>query len=398
MTIKVLHIFSPSLKTRFGGPSIRWKYNFENWHDPGVVHYVLDCDERKVDDARVAFNFNLPENQSSPNRWQRLTWTFKLINQLSKYAQDFDVIHFHVLWWGSLFAARWCKRRKIPCIYESVLLDADNPGSIEMEKFGKIKVHLLKDFRGILAISDYLAEDYRRHEFNDNQVFTLMNSVDSTLFRPCETLVEKQELREKYALPLGKTILLFVGSVIERKGVDLLVKAFINASLPNPDLYLLIIGPYNMKENPSLDETFINSLKDQLNKRDLFGSVNFYGLVNDRNMLADLFRASDIFVFPSRREGLGNVVLEAMASGLPVIISDLPVLARVIKVRENGLVVPIDDDMQLAEAITCLNKDELLSKELGKAAQEYTVENHRFLSWQKSLVEIYQKLNEKQSR
>ena len=129
-------------------------------------------------------------------------------------------------------------------------------------------------------------------------------------------------------MPTDVTILLFVGSVVERKGVDLLVRAFSEVSAECPGLYLLIVGPHTKRENPSLDEEFVHALEARLRKDQLDGQVQFLGLVQDRSVLADLFRSADIFVFPSRREGLGNVVLEAMATRLPVIASQLPVLEK----------------------------------------------------------------------
>ena len=273
--LRILHIFAPSLKTRFSGDTIMWKSKFENWSDPHVTHYVLDCEQKRIVDTQSAFSYDLPEKQRISSRWERITWSFALLRLLSRHGKDFDILHFHVLWWGSLLAARWAKRHKISCVYESVLLDADNPGSVKNERFGKLKVNLLRKFKGILAISDYLAQDYLLHAFATNQVFTLMNSVDLEVFHPCENLSEKQALREKYSLPAKATILLFVGSVIERKGVDLLVKAFVDASVINPNLYLLIIGPHNKKENPSLDEAFIAGLKEQLDERNTHAKVNF---------------------------------------------------------------------------------------------------------------------------
>jgi len=115
-------------------------------------------------------------------------------------------------------------------------------------------------------------------------------------------------------------------------------------------------------------------------------------LVNERERLAELYRASDLFVFPSRREGLPNVVLEAMASGLPVIISNLPVLENVIANGANGLIVPIDDLESLKVAIVKLNNDPLRCQQLGQRARSYIEFNHGFKTWQTELTIIYKRL------
>lgn len=389
MKIRVLHIFAPSLKSRFSGQNITWKYNFDHWNNPKAIHFVLDCKKNQLVSSREAFGFEYPVTQLMSSKKERGLWIIELFVNLVKFRNEYDIIHFHVLWWGSLLVALWAKWKKIPAIYESVLLESDTPGAILIESLGKLKLKLLKSFRAILAISEYLAEDYLKHGFSKDQVCTLMNSVDTEMFHPITSPSGKSDLRQKHELPQNAIILLFVGSVIERKGVDILIQGFIEASMKCPDLYLVIIGPNNKKENPSLDEKFIKGLNTLLKDANLGSQVNFGGLVKDRNALAEIYRTSDIFVFPSRNEGLGNVVLEAMASGMPVVVSQLPVLRTVINHEENGLVVPIGDAHSLAEAICSISENPTLALKLGKAAQNYILENHTFNEWQSQTTQFY---------
>jgi len=392
VTIRVLHIFAPSLKTRFGGQYITWKYNFNNWDDPSIEHIVLDTDRNQLVPAMRAFDFEYPPEQNASSRWTRFTWIFKLLIKLIQHKGQYNLIHFHVLWWGSLLAANWARANEISCISESVLLDADTPGHIRQERFGKLKVRLLKKFTNILVISDFLAKDFHQHGFPNQQIFNLMNSVDTTLFHPIDSLKDKAELRVHYGLPQNAFIILFVGSVIKRKGVDLLIHAFILAAHHHPDLHLLIIGPCSADQNPSLDENFIQSLHKLVASSGFLDKINFLGIVKDRQILAELYLAADGFVFPSRREGLGNVVLEAMASGLPLITSDLPVLKQVIKDEDNGLVVPMDDVQALAAAIDRILQNPTLRVKLSKQARDYVLEHHSFQAWQSEIAGFYKKL------
>lgn len=392
MTLKVLHVFSPSLRTRFGGQNVTWKYNFSFWNEPGVEHYCLEVNDNQVIPAKIAFDFDYPEKQIPFSQWDRGLWTIKLIRSLRRVAKEYDVVHYHILWWGSLLSARWAKRKKIPTIYESVLLDADTPGNILKESFGRKQVSLLKDFPCILTISDYLAQDYLDNGFCKDQVVTLMNSVDTTLFHPLSDSAERADLRERFGLPADATILIFVGSIIHRKGVDVLVEAFKQLSSTLTDAYLLLVGPQTKQENPSLDENWVGSLKENLAEAGLTSKVKFFGLVSDRQRLADLYRASDIFVFPSRQEGLGNVILEAMASGLPVIVSDLPVFEGVVQPGVNGVSVPVGKDSALTQATLDLINNPQLAEKYGNKAREDAVQQFSFSSWQDHLVAIYKKL------
>lgn len=385
----MLHIFAPDYKIRFGGQNITWKYNFSKWNDPEVEPYVLDTESHRLVAAKEAFNFDYPDVQKSASRWERALWFFPLMMNLIRYRKEYDILHLHVLWWASLLIGPWTKWKKIPVIYESVLLDADTPGGILQGRFGKIQVWLMKSYMSILAISQYLAEDYLKCGFSPSRVFTLMNSVDDTLFVPVPTTEEKESLRRKLNIPGNAFVLLFVGIVGERKGVDILIRAFFEAASKRPELYLLIAGPKTRREIPSSDEDFVNDVYSFLNQHTLLDRVRFTGLIQDRQRLAEIFRASDIFVFPSKKEGLGNVVLEAMASGLPVVVSQLPVLDNIIKHEENGLVVPIGDGDALRDSIVVLKDDRSLAEKIGYNARHYIEKNLSPIQWQKQLVHIY---------
>jgi glycosyltransferase involved in cell wall biosynthesis len=260
------------------------------------------------------------------------------------------------------------------------------------EKFGGLKVGLLRRYAGILAISGILAEDYTGHGFDPERVFMLMNSVDTQLFAPAVTPEQKEKLRIRYGLDPHQKICLFVGTVNKRKGADILVSAFAAAAEANPEMHLVIVGASNRNENPTLDETFINEIMSLLDRKNLAGRVTFAGLVQDREKLADYYRLADIFVFPSRSEGLPTVVLEAMASGLAVIASALPALQMVIRSGENGIICPMEDPDSFACEMTRLVNDPILCSRLSASARNYIQENHVFEAWQTELSRVYTRL------
>jgi len=390
MTLRVLHIFTPNYKTRFTGPAYRWRYAFSQWSNPAVVHTVLDTATGSIIKAAEAFDFTYGTTQSLTPKWERTAWIFSLVKNLIQHREQYDLLHVHVLWWGTLLLGPLAKWMHKPAIYETVLLGADNPSDIKQEQLGHIKLACLRSYAGILAISDYLAEDYLQNGFSKEQVFTLPNSVDTDMFSPGKSQANKLEMRKKHSLPFDAPILLFVGSVIHRKGVDILIKAFIEAAAETPNLHLVIAGARKSSENPSLDETFINELVSLLKSHGLENQVNFVGLVQDRSQLAEYYQSADIFVFPSRSEGLGNVVLEAMASGLPVVVTDLPVLSKVIRDGENGITIPVENSSAIAQLINRLFADPVLSKKLAENARKYVEAHHGFAAWQYHLSMEYQ--------
>ncbi|MBL1172752.1 MAG: glycosyltransferase family 4 protein [Chloroflexi bacterium] len=390
--IKVLHIFPPNFKTRFGGQIIFWKGCFSLWDNPEVTHLVLEPVNGRLMKARDAFDFEYPSVQRITPIWERIVWLFKLFYFLNKNKKNIDILHLHLLWWWGLLASPWAKWQHVPALYESILLEADTPSNIIRERFGKFKVWCLKNLKAVLAISPYLAEDYVNNGFPSSKIFTLINYVDDNIFFPVRSLEEKKILRKRYNLPLDAIILIFVGSVKERKGADVLIEAFIQASLQYPNLYLLIVGPNQSNDNPSLDKKFIDNLYFRLKESNLLERVLFSGFIKNRMDLACLYQASDMFVFPSRNEGLGNVVLEAMACGMPVVVSRLPVLEGVVQHEHNGLLVPIGDSQAVQDNIVTLINTPTLARELGESARNVIQQAHTFQNWQINLIRFYKSL------
>jgi glycosyltransferase involved in cell wall biosynthesis len=392
VTIRVLHVFAPNFRQRFGGPVFNWQLYFSKWDDRSIEHFVLDTEAGKILPAKIAFNFDINGPQRISSRKERLGWIFHLLSNLSDHRNSYDLIHFHILWWGSLLAANWASQRNIPTIYESVLLEADTPGAIGRERFGNIKLQILRKFTSILAISDGIVNDYLFFGFSPFQVQLHMNAIDTDLFRPLADPTARQRLRQSFSLPSDNFVLLFTGSLIHRKGVDVLIEAFIEAAKRNPSLFLWLVGPKNQSENPSVDEVFVTSMQQKVAEAGLADRVSFYGLIADRDKLAEAYQAADLFVFPSRKEGLPNVVLEAMACGLPVVVSDLPGLKNVIKPNDNGIVIPIDSVQPLAQQIQCVAENPDKAQLFSLNAHMYIQSRHGFTAWQKKIASYYHQL------
>ncbi|HHX08679.1 MAG TPA: glycosyltransferase family 4 protein, partial [Chloroflexi bacterium] len=326
------------------------------------------------------------------NRWERWTWAIRVLRGLRKFTNHYDLIHFHLIWWGSFLAANWARRRNIPTIYESVLLDSDTPGAIGKEHFGRLKLAYLQKFTGIQAISDGIAADYLNYGFSPAQVHMQMNAIDTDLFEPLAASAARDRLRHGFKLPADALVLLFTGSLIYRKGVDLLIEAFISVAKKAPDLFLWLVGPKDRTENPSMDEAFVTSLQQKVAEAGLSDRVSFHGMIADRQRMAEAYQAADVFVFPSRKEGLPNVVLEAMACGLPVIVSDLPGLKNVIKPNENGIVVPIDNIQALATQIQYMIENPDKAQLIGQHAHMYIQSRHGLSAWEKEMSAYYHQL------
>ena len=117
----------------------------------------------------------------------------------------------------------------------------------------------------------------------------------------------------------------------------------------------------------------LNRMAEQLHLKDM---IRFLGWI-EKFELVPLYRGADIFVFPSLDESMPNVVMEAMASGLPLVISDIAAHRALIEHGKNGLLVPVKDSPALADAITRLVGEESLRR-LCRAENPKKIEKY---SW-----------------
>lgn len=162
-------------------------------------------------------------------------------------------------------------------------------------------------------------------------VSVIPNGVDLQRFRPCLNEKERVRLREDLGFSPDQKVVLFVGGVMPRKGVDILLRAWDPVSAVHPDACLAVLGSHGMRAShePSnlsgeLAEYLrqIRQISARLSRPE---SVRFLGEMEDP---APVYRIADVFAFPSLREGLPNAVLEAMSTALPCLIASFEGMPR----------------------------------------------------------------------
>lgn len=210
---------------------------------------------------------------------------------------------------------------------------------------------------GVVANSEGLAGLARRFT-PDLPIAIIPNGVDATRFTP-------PSQREATGADLT---LLFVGRVVRQKGLDVLLDALAALPLSLRDrLSLTIVG-----DGPARSE-----LQERAARLGLTERVLFRGWLG-RDALPDAYRTADLFVFPSRDEGMPNVVLEAMAAGLPVVATRIAGNQDLVVDGETGLMLEVDDTAALTTALARLIGDVDLRHRLGAEGRRRVVE--RF-SW-----------------
>lgn len=185
----------------------------------------------------------------------------------------------------------------------------------------------------------------RRHDFT--------SLTDNDIYKSPASKAEQVVLREKLGLKADKVYAITVGQFIERKGFDLLLKAWKDLKCPNAELLLIGGGGKRTEYERYIEEHSIHNVTicGFFPKKDLF----------------EYYRASDIFVLPTREDIWGLVINEAMACGLPIISSDMCIAARELMVSgENGYIYPVEDTDRLLQALERLITDADLRKRFAE--------------------------------
>jgi glycosyltransferase involved in cell wall biosynthesis len=146
------------------------------------------------------------------------------------------------------------------------------------------------------------------------------NGVNLQRFHPAQTEQEHQarkELRERFGIPADHKVIIAVGAVMPRKGPDKVLQAWRRILLQLPNTHVMFVGPRADTHDPKLQK-FGAEIEALVTTSGAPDQVHFTGIVDD---VDNYLRAADVFILASNREGTPNSVLEAMATGLPCLVT-----------------------------------------------------------------------------
>lgn len=224
----------------------------------------------------------------------------------------------------------------------------------------------------------FVSEEVYQKEVAVNQApidcsLVIPNGIDLTQF----THILREDARKYFNLRPDTKIVVYVGRLEKQKGVDILIQSISEICYPGTDFLVWLIGDGPLKED----------LLNQVNTLDLSDIIHFWGYQKD---IPSLLKASDIYVLPSRYEGMSFALLEGMAAGLPCVVTKVGENYKLINHGEHGLVVPVEDSSSLTDALTTLLVDPNLRSTMAK-----NVNNHvKQFSDEKMVKRIEQVYNE----
>jgi len=289
-------------------------------------------------------------------------------HQVSKYFKgqenDFDTIWLH----NPLFLRDGSFQRSLITMHSTaygLAVQKINP-RIYYKIASKIERYCLNKMNEkarFTAVSTQVCKELEEIGISKQKITYISNGVDTKLFKPSAS-DDKKSLRKKFGIPEEDLIILSLGRLTEVKQPQKLIEVFSLIEKEIKDVTLVIAGKGEL----------LGKTKDFVKQKKL-NNVIFLGYVDHEKEAPDLYACSDYYIMASKYEGQPLTLLEAMASGLPCIASNIPNL-RLVEDANCGIMVDFNDVEKAAdEIVEYLKRDNL---EHAKNARKYAINN---LDW-----------------
>jgi teichuronic acid biosynthesis glycosyltransferase TuaC len=293
---------------------------------------------------------------------------------------DFQIVHAHTLTpdgFASVIAGHILKLPVVVSARGSDVHTYPHENALAKKSARFVLTHCAR----VIAVSEKLASQAVELVKRDDPIEVVYNGVDAKLFTPC---ADKKKARASLGVTSSGTVALTVGALIREKGIEELISAFERIGGEYPDFRLIAVGGGPMR----------GKLED-LGKRMRGGDRVILPGVVPNQRVAEYMRAADILIHPSHAEGLPNAVLEAMATGLPVIATTVGGIPEVVIHGETGLLIGAKDVKALESQLRTVLNDREMALQMGRAGRDRVVARHTWDSNAREHIRIYQNILEK---
>ncbi len=296
---------------------------------------------------------------------------------------NFDLVHIHEIWhhphFAAYSAAKKARKPYIVTIHGALELWCLDHKALKKKIYATfIQKGILKQASGLHAMTEEEVDgisNFVDNKMDNKNIFVIPSGVDLGSF---QKLPPHPGIEKVYPELNGKKVILFLGRLHPVKGIDILAKAFGAILNTRSDVHLMVCGPDS--------HGYKSSIERILKEDGALGNTTFTGMVSGLHKLAILFRA-DIFVLPSYSEGFSVSVLEAMACGLPVIITRQ---CNFIEVRTRGAGEVIEPSVpQLARSLSDLLAKPQVRKKMGEIGRQLVAEKFTWDKIADQMIEVY---------
>ncbi len=318
-----------------------------------------------------------------------LTWVLMFNHFLSKRMADitktvdFDVMHVHD--WLAAFSGisfkHYMKKPIILTMHSTEVGRAQGLHSPDSFSINGIEWWATYEADRVIVCSHSMKNEICDH-FNlpREKVDIIPNAIDASKY---EIPVDRGAVRQRYGVKWGEKLILCVGRLVPQKGVEYFIRAIPHIAKKYPEAKFIIVG-----EGWSRD-----ILEEEAKASSYANKITFTGFASDKQVI-ELMTSADVLVVPSIYEPFGIVALEGMATGVPVVASQVGGLAEVIDHDKTGVFVYPRSPESLAWGIDKVLSDPDHAKQLTKNAKEKL---HKAYSWEAvamKTVEVYKKVVE----
>lgn len=279
---------------------------------------------------------------------------------------SFDIIHAHTMEWSAIVASKLGDKLKKPVLIK----DSTMNGFESLKRFpnGSTLQQKIINSAYFVAMTEIIKTNLVTAGVPLSKISLIPNGI-----------LIKQTITRK---PSGQKVL-FVGNLYQQpaKGIDILLKAWTDVIAIFPKAQLLIVGDGDLE-----------SYKVFAGKLGIEKNVIFLG---KQNTVSEYYQSADLFVLPSRREGMSNALMEAMMYELPSIATNISGSQDLIQNGEDGILIPPFDVQALAQAICTLLKDPESAKKMGENARSKLLAKFTIQHSAEKYIEIYKKLKDR---
>ena len=258
--------------------------------------------------------------------------SYPTLRKLIAEGYDFDLIDAHYLFPDGVAAASLARAFRKPFV-----ITARGSDVRVLTKYSLARRQILSTIHRaaqVITVSAALRDDLIALGADGDRIRVLRNGVDLSMFSPGDRVA----CRTAIGLS-GKPVVASVGRLVDLKGHDLVIRAILNV----PDATLVIVG-----SGP--EERRLKALAQDLG---VAQRVRFLGQVG-QDRLRDVYTAADVLVLASTHEGWPNVLLEAMACGCPVVVTDIDGMREVVQSSDGGILVESRTPEALGSGITSM--------------------------------------------
>lgn len=290
-----------------------------------------------------------------------------------------DLIHTQ-LEFANILGTLAARRLGVPAIATLHTLDRPAPWSRDAARYRLMAWVLRRRSSGVVAVSASAAAHFRMRSGADSRLLsTIHNGIDLTPFHAAAAASDRDGVRREFGIPLDASLITTVALLRPEKGIADMLTALPDVLAHHPAAHYLVVG----------DGEARSALGQATEALGVAARVRFAG---HRRDVARLLAASDVFVLPSHTEALPTVLIEAMASGVPIVATSVGGIPEMVDHGVSALLVPPAEPGRLADAVNRLLAAPLQAVAMAQAGRRAAGERFDLARQSARLVAEYRRL------